>query len=266
MDKKTNDQQKKIVSMNSAIQNLKSMVAKNNKSNDDTSKTTIVYNKPEAETTTTTQNNVIAEKTTTRKRMSADIETKSANIDNTSADIQTVGINTAPDVTPAKKNNTKTTTIDSVEIKEAKAVSRENSSAIAKIHAIANNNTNSELVPQILEEDKEYDDIKKSKKYAWLAYILFFIPLLVNRKSKFVRLHANEGLEIFIFDLLATALILTDALIEFNGLHSIFGIICKLAGIGLFILTGITKIFQIVQVIRGKATQTPWFWKARMIK
>ena len=58
------------------------------------------------------------------------------------------------------------------------------------------------------------EDAKQTKNFAWLAYILFFIPLLINSKSAFVRHHANEGLEINIFDLIGTVLLLVGALVE----------------------------------------------------
>ena len=44
-------------------------------------------------------------------------------------------------------------------------------------------------------------EIIAGKPFAWLAYILFFIPLLFKKNNRFVRLHANEGLELNIIDL-----------------------------------------------------------------
>jgi len=142
------------------------------------------------------------------------------------------------------------------------------SSAIARLRAAAEDNQVNELAPKILEEEivSEEEDIKRTKKYAWLAYILFFIPLCINAKSPFVRLHANEGLDVFIIDMFDTICVLVGQLVKFTGLSAIFGMIATLLGIGIFFLTTITKIFQIVQVCRGKKTQTPWLWKARFIK
>jgi uncharacterized membrane protein len=156
-------------------------------------------------------------------------------------------------------NKTKTTTIESTEekVKEEKII-KETPPADEVVN---------ELAPKILEENvlSEEEDIKKTKKYAWLAYILFFIPLCINSKSPFVRLHATEGLDVFIIDIVATALILVGQLVKFSGIYSIIGMIATLVGIGIFILTTISKIFQIVQVCRGKKTQTPWLWKMRFI-
>jgi len=49
-------------------------------------------------------------------------------------------------------------------------------------------------------ENKNLDlvDVENNKIVAALAYIIFFIPLLVSRDSKFATYHANQGLLIFI--------------------------------------------------------------------
>ena len=112
----------------------------------------------------------------------------------------------------------------------------------------------------------EEDDARFNKRFTWLAYILFFIPLLINRKSPFVRLHANEGLDVFIIDVIASAFMICGKFIPFSAKLAIIGHLLFLTGIGLFALTTITKIFQIVRVLLGKKNQTPWLWKTRIIK
>lgn len=42
-------------------------------------------------------------------------------------------------------------------------------------------------------------DIEKNKTLGILAYILFFIPILAARDSRFAMYHANQGLALFIF-------------------------------------------------------------------
>ena len=125
-----------------------------------------------------------------------------------------------------------------------------------------------ELNPKILEENTvtNDDDIKANKKFAWLAYILFFIPLCINKKSEFNRFHANEGLDVFIIDVISVISLLCGKFINFTPAQKIIGHILILVAIALLILTTITKIFQIIQVCRGKKTQTPWLWKTRIIK
>ena len=110
-------------------------------------------------------------------------------------------------------------------------------------------------------------DIKKNRKWAWTGYILFFIPLLIDRDSEFMRLHANEGLDTNIIDVLAALLLilgknLTSSLILWKSIFlSMF-----FMGVGLLFLTTVTKIFMIVQSARGKKKQTPWLWKTRLIR
>jgi len=81
---------------------------------------------------------------------------------------------------------------------------------------------------QVAEEQNEEENkspfdnpkykVKKSKEkdvvtsiggrgVAWMAYILFFIPLIFARKKEYVRFHANQGLVININDLLAFILV-----------------------------------------------------------
>lgn len=44
----------------------------------------------------------------------------------------------------------------------------------------------------------EQADIDNNKTIAGLAYLLFFLPLLVSPQSKFARFHANQALILFI--------------------------------------------------------------------
>lgn len=47
----------------------------------------------------------------------------------------------------------------------------------------------------------EQSDVEKNKIYAVLAYIVFFIPLLAAKDSKFAMYHANQGLVLFLLAL-----------------------------------------------------------------
>ena len=111
------------------------------------------------------------------------------------------------------------------------------------------------------------DDAKQNKKIAWLAYILFFIPLLINKKSNFVRLHANEGLELNLVDVLGIVLLVCGAAIKTSSLvwHAIL-ILSTIVGVSLLILTTISKIYMIIATLKGFSHQTPWFCKYRFIK
>ena len=142
-------------------------------------------------------------------------------------------------------------------------------------------NTNPTIVPEEKVREKKQrvrvlnskdavitpEDIRESKKFAWLAYILFFIPLLINRDNAYVRHNANEGLEMNICDLLAGIVILLNTFLNVsNVLVSFFLMLGSIVGIGVLVLTTITKIYMIFAVLLGKVANTPWFWSIRMIR
>lgn len=110
-------------------------------------------------------------------------------------------------------------------------------------------------------------DVLETKHFAWLAYIFFFIPLLINRTSPFVRHHANEGLEINIFDAIAALLLILGSAIESNvaWIHLLM-IIFTVIGTGLLVLTIVTKVYMIITTLQGKSSTTPWMWDLRIIK
>ena len=111
------------------------------------------------------------------------------------------------------------------------------------------------------------EDIRESRAYAWLAYILFFIPVLINRDNAYVRHNANEGLEMNICDLLAGIVILLNTFLNIsNILVSFFLMLGSIVGIGVLVLTTITKLYMIFAALFGKVANTPWFWSIRMIR
>ena len=116
-------------------------------------------------------------------------------------------------------------------------------------------------------QQKVTEDAKQNKKFAWLAYILFFIPLLINKKSNFIRLHANEGLEINVIDLLGIVLLVCGATIKTASLawHAVL-ILFAIIGVCLLVLTTISKVYMIITCLKGLSHQTPWFSKIRFIK
>lgn len=105
-------------------------------------------------------------------------------------------------------------------------------------------------------------DSKQARGYTWLAYILFFIPLLINRKNSFVRFHANEALEINIIDVIGLTLTLIGALIK---PASFITVLLVIFGCGLLTLTLITKIIMIIHSVRGKRKQSPWFFNLTIL-
>jgi uncharacterized membrane protein len=53
-------------------------------------------------------------------------------------------------------------------------------------------------VEQAPNQLSENEDIEKNKGMAILAYIIFLIPLLAAKDSKFAMYHANQGLVLFL--------------------------------------------------------------------
>lgn len=113
------------------------------------------------------------------------------------------------------------------------------------------------------------EDAKAHKNIAWLAYLLFFIPLCMptKRNSEFVRFHVNEGLEINIIDLIGILFIILGACIPHTiaWVHLLM-MIFTFVGVALLVLTTITKVYMIVITCQGKQISTPWLWEIKIIK
>ncbi len=111
------------------------------------------------------------------------------------------------------------------------------------------------------------EDIKSGRKVAWMAYILFFLPLIIMGKNSYVRHHANEGLEINIVDVIGLALFLVGKFItSTNQWLSLVLMICNIVGLVLLAVTTIAKVYMIIFALIGKEAQSPFFGKKRMIK
>lgn len=74
------------------------------------------------------------------------------------------------------------------------------------------------------------EDIEANKTMAGLAYLLFFLPLIVCPDSKYARFHANQSLVLWIVALVGNALL---AIIPIIGwiLLPIFSLIVFVLGI-----------------------------------
>ena len=103
------------------------------------------------------------------------------------------------------------------------------------------------------------EDIKAGKGVAWLAYILFFIPLLFNGKNPFVRWHANEGLELNLLDILGAGLLVAGWLLKSdNVLISTIYLMMVTIGAIIIALTTFTKLVMIIFCLSGKEARNPW--------
>lgn len=101
----------------------------------------------------------------------------------------------------------------------------------------------------------EYDaqDIEKNKVMAVLAYILFFIPLLAAKDSKFARFHTNQGLVLFLGGIIASVV----AVIPVIG-----WIIAPIAGLVITVLA----IIGILNALNGRAKELPVIGKFKILK
>ena len=110
-------------------------------------------------------------------------------------------------------------------------------------------------------------EIREAKGYAWLGYLLFFLPLLINRKNRFARIHANEGLELNMVEILGGLLLLPYFLLtNLEGTWHTVTFIMALAGIILLGMCALTIIPMMICAMCGLQFQTPWLWKRRIIK
>lgn len=103
------------------------------------------------------------------------------------------------------------------------------------------------------------NDVQQNKVMAVLAYIgiLFLVPLLAAPNSQYARFHTNQGLVLFLFDIVVGILTAVLAFIPFIGL-----IVSSLLGLGIFVL----MILGIVNAATGKANELPLIGKIRIIK
>lgn len=113
-------------------------------------------------------------------------------------------------------------------------------------------------------------EVISGKKIAWTAYILFFIPLLFKKTNRFVRIHANEGLELNIMEIISGLMVgqyfLLPKLMEtMSSTWSMVSFIICMFGAGLLGACVLTCIIALIASLFGNQHQTPWLWKRRMI-
>lgn len=112
----------------------------------------------------------------------------------------------------------------------------------------------------------EFDsaDIQTNKGISILAYIylLFLIPLLGAPKSKFARFHSNQGLILFIFNLiynipLTIIITIVNSIPYIGWISFIFNI--------LRIIPVILMVLGIINAANGKAKELPFLGKFKII-
>lgn len=115
--------------------------------------------------------------------------------------------------------------------------------------------------------DLDRDEVRSGRGIAWMAYILFFLPLIFKGKNRFVRIHANEGLDLNIAEIIGGLLVLPFFLV--SNPTGILEIVIYVAGIlGLIVLCAcaLTIIPMMLLSLCGAQFQIPWLLKKRIIK
>ncbi|MBQ8551193.1 MAG: zinc-ribbon domain-containing protein [Clostridia bacterium] len=113
----------------------------------------------------------------------------------------------------------------------------------------------------------EYDakDIADNKILSLFAYIgiLFLIPLLAAPKSKYARFHTNQGIVLFIVNIILNiAVAIVSAILGFIAL----GVIGMIIGWVVSVVQLVLMILGIVNAVTGKAKELPVIGKIRILK
>lgn len=116
-------------------------------------------------------------------------------------------------------------------------------------------------------EEFDKKDIEDNKVMAILSYIglLFLVPLLAAKDSKFARYHTNQGLVLFIADLIVGAAVsVVGAVLAFIPVLGwiVASLVSLAAGIAILAL----MIIGIINAANGKAKELPVIGKFRIIK
>jgi len=108
-------------------------------------------------------------------------------------------------------------------------------------------------------------DISGNKGMAILCYIswLVIIPILTSRESPFVRFHINQGISLFILDVVCTLLFRA---LGFMFLLTPFDFVIELADLAVSALILAMAITGIVNVCKGKAKEMPLVGKIRYFR
>ncbi|MFC5452991.1 DUF4870 domain-containing protein [Paenibacillus aestuarii] len=97
-------------------------------------------------------------------------------------------------------------------------------------------------------------DIQNNKGMAILAYILFFIPLIAAKDSKYAMYHANQGLTLFLACVVANVVLSIIPIIGW--------ILLPLANLGCCVLA----ILGIVAAAQGQVKPLPLIGKYTILK
>lgn len=99
------------------------------------------------------------------------------------------------------------------------------------------------------------DDVEKNKAMAILAYLIFFLPLIVCPESKFAKYHANQGLIVLIVSAFLGIVSSGSGLFSFIfwPVSILLNMVIGLVGLALFVLI----IMNMVSASKGEMKPLP---------
>lgn len=112
--------------------------------------------------------------------------------------------------------------------------------------------------------DKE--DIEKNKVMAGLGYIIFFLPLIVMKDSKFARFHANQILLLLIPSVVISVVGTIISSLLMGTLHMGLAAFVGFLLLVVELLVGIIAIINMVAAFQGKAKRIPVIGGMSIIK
>ncbi len=119
-------------------------------------------------------------------------------------------------------------------------------------------------VPTALEVDPE--DAEKNKLFGILAYlgILFLVPLLAAKESPFAKYHANQGLSLFLSEIvISVALMIINTILGvLPGFFSYINLILGLVWLGPLLLI----ILGVINAAAGKCVPLPVIGGIKLLK
>ncbi len=98
-------------------------------------------------------------------------------------------------------------------------------------------------------------DIEANKMMALLSYIIFFIPLIAAKESRFAMFHANQGLTLFLAGMVVS---IAGSVVPILGWFLILPIGC--------IIVAVLGIIGIINAWKGTAKELPIIGKFKLIK
>lgn len=121
-----------------------------------------------------------------------------------------------------------------------------------------------EIINDVKNNSKKFDkkDIQENKAMACLSYILAPVPYFIETKSKWVRYHAIQGMNLFIiFIILSLIVSVINSLILWP-----FGFIKTILRTALNVFGAVFAIIGIVNVCNNEAKELPLINKFKIIK